>query len=77
MTTMTLPLIDVYDSAESRSPSGSLTLPDFIDAVRSEEFKDKIERLRKLKASGKEDDYNNLKRKLPAVTISGECAGPR
>jgi hypothetical protein len=64
--------IDLYDSAEARSPAGSLTLADLIDAIRSDEFQNQVLELRAMLAANDEDGYAKAKRMLQAVSISGE-----
>lgn len=65
-------LIDLYESAEARSPVGSLTLDALIDSIRSDEFRTQVERLRAMLQDKDEEGYAKAKRSLPAVSISGE-----
>jgi hypothetical protein len=71
------PLIDFYHSATSATAAATTTLEDLIDAVRADEFKDKIQRLRATLAAGDDDGYSLAKKDLPAVSISGACEGKR
>ena len=67
-----------YDSATSPRQRGVVdTLSDFIDSVRSDEFKEQITNLRRMLADGDDDGYSVAKRTLPAVSISGHCDGLR
>lgn len=74
MTTTTEPRhhIDLYESAEARTPAGSLTLEALIDGIRSDEYRPQVERLRHMLAADDQDGYAKAKRMLPAVSISGE-----
>jgi len=71
------PLIDFYHSATSATAAATTTLEDLIDAVRADEFKEKISRLRATLAAGDDDGYSLAKKDLPAVSISGACEGKR
>lgn len=71
------PLISYYESAQSPEPGGSATLTAFIDAVQSQEYAKQIAKLRERLAAEDEDGYTAAKRKLPAVSISGETSGRR
>jgi hypothetical protein len=53
------------------SPSGKVTLEDFIDGIRSDEYAEKVKMIRDLLAENKKDEVNALKKTLPAISISG------
>jgi len=68
-------IIDYYETALAPTRLGAANLADFIEAVRSDEFKPMIDKLRKALDDGDDDYYASAKRKLPAVSISGTCNG--
>jgi hypothetical protein len=69
--------IDYYSSATSTSAMATTTLEDLIEAIRSDEFASKINRLRSTLAAGDDDGYAIAKKDLQAVSISGSCTGRR
>ena len=71
------PQIDFYPSATAANATATTTLDDLIEAIRSDEFKAKIERLRASLAAGDDDGYSIAKKDLQAVSISGTCEGKR
>jgi hypothetical protein len=71
------PAIDYYTEAESWKPSGETTLRDLIDAICGDEYSDQVAAIRSLVADGKKKQGDELKKKLPAVSISGTIAGRR
>ncbi len=71
------PAIDFYASATSPKASATTTLEDLIDAIKSDEFKAKISKLRSTLAAGDDDGYAVAKKDLQAVSISGTCDGKR
>ena len=71
------PAIDFYASATSPKASATTTLEDLIDAIKSDEFKAKITKLRSTLAAGDDDGYAVAKKDLQAVSISGTCDGKR
>jgi len=71
------PAIDFYASATSPKASATTTLEDLIDAIKSDEFKAKIFKLRSTLAAGDDDGYAVAKKDLQAVSISGTCDGKR
>ena len=71
------PAIDFYTSATSPKASATTTLEDLIDAIKSDEFKAKITKLRSTLAAGDDDGYAVAKKDLQAVSISGTCDGKR
>jgi hypothetical protein len=71
------PLIDFYTSATSTAATATTTLEDLIDAIRSDEFKAKIDKLRASLTAGDDDGYSVAKKDLQAVSISGTCDGKR
>lgn len=78
MTTMPdSPKIGFYLSALSPDEAGTTTISDLVDAVRSDEFKPQIDKLRACLAAGDDDGYSVEKKKLHAVSISGTCDGLR
>lgn len=76
-TTQEPPAIDYYRKAEAPVASAATTIEDLIEAVRSDEYKEPVVRLRQMLANGDEDGYSEAKRSLPAVSISGACDGRR
>lgn len=76
-TTMQHPEIDFYSSATASTATATTTLSDLIDAIRSDEFAAKINRLRSTLAAGDDDGYAVAKKDLQAVSISGTADGKR
>lgn len=66
-----LQALDYYPHAKAPRPTHEVTLLDWIDAVRSDEFADPIAEIRARFAAGDEVAVDELKKKLPAVSISG------
>ena len=75
--TMQPPQIDFYQSATASTATATTTLSSLIDAIRSDEFADKIARLRSTLAAGDDDGYAVAKKSLQAVSISGTAEGRR
>jgi hypothetical protein len=75
--TMQHPEIDFYSSATASTATATTTLSDLIDAIRSDEFANKINRLRSTLAAGDDDGYAVAKKDLQAVSISGTADGKR
>jgi len=75
--TMQHPEIDFYSSATASTATATTTLSDLIDAIRSDEFANKIARLRSTLAAGDDDGYAVAKKDLQAVSISGTADGKR
>ncbi len=75
--TPTQSTIDYYSSATSPSAMATTTLEDLIEAIRSDEFANKIAKLRSTLAAGDDDSYAVAKKDLQAVSISGTCEGRR
>lgn len=71
------PAIGFYKSALAPEECATTTLQDLIDAIQSDEFKPKIERLRATLEAGDDDGYAVAKKDLQAVSISGTCDGKR
>lgn len=71
------PAIDFYSSATASTAMATTTLSDLIDAIRSDEFANKIARLRSTLATGDDDGYAVAKKDLQAVSISGTAEGKR
>lgn len=71
------PAIGFYKSALAASECATTTLEDLIDAIKSDEFKEKIGKLRSTLAAGDDDGYAVAKKDLQAVSISGTCDGKR
>jgi hypothetical protein len=76
MTTTTMQ-IDFYSSATASTATATTTLSDLIDAIRSDEYANKIARLRSTLAAGDDDGYAVAKKDLQAVSISGTADGKR
>lgn len=74
---MQLPRIDVYKSATASNAMATTTIADLIEAIRSEEFATKINKLRWFLAAGDDDGYAVAKKDLQAVSISGTAEGKR
>ena len=77
MTTMQPPQIDVYAHAKAYEAMATTTLTDFIEAIRSDEYAEKIAQFRAILASGDDDGYSLAKKGLHAVSISGTADGRR
>lgn len=71
------PQIDVYAHAEAPRPMGATTLSDLLDSIRSDEYADRVDAVRQAVAAGDKDAASQLKKRLPAVSISGCCDGRR
>jgi GGDEF domain-containing protein len=71
------PLIDYYRNAEAKEASATTTVADLIAAIRSDEFKSKVENIRVHRAAGNKKQADIDKRELPAVSISGATTGLR
>lgn len=71
------PKIDTYKSAKAPKPNGSMAFTDFIRTIKSPEFYPQIKELRDLLIIGDDIGYDANKKLLDAVTISGQCDGPR
>ena len=76
-TTMQPPQIDVYAHAKAYTAMATTTLTDFIEAIRSDEYAEKIAQFRAILASGDDDGYSLAKKGLHAVSISGTADGRR
>jgi hypothetical protein len=74
---LTGPKIDYYPHAEATRPSNETTIYDLITAIRGEDFAAPVAAIRDLIANGDKDAANGLKKKLPAVSISGTVDGRR
>ena len=77
ITTMQPPQIDVYAHAKAYTAMATTTLTDFIEAIRSDEYAEKIAQFRAILASGDDDGYSLAKKGLHAVSISGTADGRR
>jgi hypothetical protein len=71
------PLISYYTNRRAPESAGATTLEDFIAAIRGDEYKATITKLRDRLAAGDEDGYAEAKGQLPAVSISGKSTGRR
>ena len=71
------PTIDWYPHAEATRPSNECTLYDLIDGIRGEKFAEPVAKIRALIAAGDKKAADVLKKKLPAVSISGCVDGRR
>lgn len=71
------PELDYYANAEAWKPSATCTLRDLIDAIRSDEFADKVAEVRALLEGGDKAAADALKKTLPAVSLSGCITGRR
>ena len=71
------PKLDWYASARAPSACGKATLKDLIDGIKSDEFKERVEKVRALIEAGKSSEADDLKKMLPAVSISGAVTGRR
>lgn len=71
------PAIGYYKSALAPAECATTTLEDLIEAITSDEFKEKITTLRSTLAAGDDDGYAVAKKDLQAVSISGTCDGKR
>ncbi|MCB0517815.1 MAG: DUF3987 domain-containing protein [Lewinellaceae bacterium] len=57
--------------------AGHRTLEQLIQAIQGNHFKDQVARIRHLAAKGKGQQASNLKKQLPAFTVSGHFDGGR
>lgn len=71
------PQIDVYQHAEAPRPMGATTLENLLESIRSEEYAERVAAIRKAIAAGDKDAASELKKRLPAVSISGVVEGRR
>jgi len=71
------PEIDYYANAESWQASATCTLADLIDGIRSDEYAAKVARIRGLIVAGMKPAADDLKKTLPAVSLSGTVTGRR
>lgn len=71
------PTFDYYTQAEAARPSAETTLKDLIDAIRGDDFSAAVAEIRSLIAAGDKKAADALKKKLPAVSISGCVTGRR
>lgn len=71
------PTFDYYANAEAWIRYGTTTLIDLIDGIRGDEFAERIAAIRAHYQAGNIDAANDLKKKLPAVSLSGTCTGRR
>lgn len=69
--------IDFYTEAEAWKPTAETTLADLIDAIRGDEFAPAVAEIRRLIAAGDRKSADALKKKLPAISISGSITGRR
>lgn len=64
--------VDVYESATASQPCYQLSIRELLNAVRhSGHARERIDHLRKLKASAQEAEYQQGKKLLPAATFAG------
>lgn len=71
------PTIDWYPHAEAARPSNETTLHDLIEGIRGDTFAKAVAEIRALVAAGDKKTADTLKKKLPAVSISGCVTGRR
>jgi|GEM_PF-878695 len=70
--------MDYYRNAEATKPSATVTLADLIEGIRGDDFAQQVAAARNEMGNGDRKSADALKRKLPAVSISGcVTAGPR
>ncbi len=74
---LTGPAIDYYPHAEAASASAETTLLDLIEAIRGDDFAEPVSAIRELIDQGDKKAADALKKKLPAVSISGTVTGRR
>jgi hypothetical protein len=65
------PQFDYYKNAESRRPSATVTLPDLIEGIRGDDYAEQVAAVRELIEAGDKPAADALKKKLPAVSVSG------
>lgn len=68
---------DIYQNAWAKSPKGTITLADFIDCIRSDEYAAPIATVRASLAAGELKAVETAKKNLPAASLSGEVSGAR
>ena len=69
----TKPLISIFNSAWSDDPVHAKSIGEILDEIRSDDYKQSVLKLRKLIETGREKAYQEEKKKLPAVSLSGYC----
>jgi hypothetical protein len=63
--------LDFYRNAEARRPAATVTLADLIDGIRGDEYAVQVGSVRELIEAGDKPAADALKKKLPAVSVSG------
>lgn len=71
------PTLDWYPHAEASKPSNECTLFDLITAIRGDDFAAQVAEVRALIDQGDKKAADALKKKLPAVSLSGTVTGRR
>lgn len=61
----------------SKEAEKTIEMREWVDAIRSGEYKQTVEQIRSLLAEGKKEEASELKLKLPAVTFAGVCSRGR
>ena len=61
----------VFSGVKGTVPKGTITLPEMVERIRSDEFRSAVEAIRAAKAAGNDDVAAELKKNLQAVTFSG------
>ena len=64
-------MVSFFASVRDTDPTAQLTLAAILDDIRAGRWRDEIEAARRCLARQDERGYNEAKRKLPAVTLSG------
>ncbi|MCP5534365.1 MAG: hypothetical protein H7A48_14435 [Akkermansiaceae bacterium] len=73
----TSPKLDYYPEAEAWKPTAETTLADLLDAIRNGDFAEQVAAVRELVEAGDIDSANSIKKKIPAVSLSGIVRGRR
>lgn len=63
--------VSAFDNAFSTMPCGEIAIGDFIEKCLSDEFKPLIDPIREAVSNIEESNISELKKRLPAVTVSG------
>lgn len=69
--------IGLFNDVLAKKQCATITIEEFIEAIRGDEFKDQVARLRETLNSGDDDGYAASKKALMAISVSGKCSGLR
>ena len=66
-----------FDDLYAKSPNGGMTVLDLLIGIRLGQWKREVEHLRELLEREGDEAYQEEKKKLPAVSVSGIITGKR